>query len=83
MPVAETLPALPPYLEKQILADLTKLAQFSILDGEEIVDQINKMITLCQGFSSPYPEILTKVEDAVFDGVEERFKLLLQDIDNG
>ncbi|MDM8526827.1 ATP-binding protein [Anaerolineales bacterium HSG24] len=80
VPVAGAILTLPQHLEKQILVGFTELAQFSILDGERIVDQINKMITLCQGFDSPYPVILTKIEDAVFDGDEEQFKLLVQEV---
>ncbi|MCP4404071.1 MAG: response regulator [bacterium] len=71
---AKTLPALPKHLEKHILTGFTELAQYSILDGKRIVDRVNTMITLCQGFDSPYPEMLTRIEDAAFNGDEEEFK---------
>ncbi len=75
-------PSLPKILEKQLLNEFSKLFQLSILDAGQIVDQISKMQSLCQGFDSPYPIILAKLEDAVFNGDEKEFNRLIDIIKN-
>ncbi len=69
---------LPKHLKKQLLEKFTQISQLSILDGGQILDHITQMQTLCQGFDCPYSDILAQMEDAVFNGDEEQFNLLVQ-----
>ncbi len=69
---------LPKHLEKQLLEDFTKISQLSILDAGKILDQIEKIRIFCQVFESPYLEILSKIEDAVFNGDEEQLNFFVQ-----
>jgi len=69
---------LPENIEKQLLEEFNNLSQCSILDGGELVDKIAKMQMMCQGFDSPYCNVLSKIEDAVFNGDEEKFNYLLK-----
>lgn len=69
---------LPETIEKQLVEEFNNLSQCSILDGGELVDHIAKMQLMCQGFDSPYSKVLSKIEDAVFNGDEEEFNYLLK-----
>ncbi len=73
----KTLPPLPEHLERQIREAFTELSTLSVLDGGQVVDRVNSILTLCQGFDSPYPQLLTQIEDAVFNGDDEEFKRIL------
>jgi signal transduction histidine kinase/CheY-like chemotaxis protein len=70
--------SLPKHVEKPLLEAFTKISQLSILDSGQIVDQIGKMRTLCQGGDCPYLDIFTKIENAVFNGDEEQLNFLVQ-----
>ena len=80
---ATLLPELPTALEKQLLAAFIELSHLSILDGEQVVDRVANLLALCQGFDSPYPAILLRIEDAVFNGDERQFKRLIQEVLGG
>ncbi|MCP4356393.1 MAG: response regulator, partial [Chloroflexi bacterium] len=79
---AKGLSALPDHLEKQVLVGFAELSRFSILTGGPVVDLVQETLTLCKDFDSPYPKILTGIEDAVFNGDEEKFNLLIQKVQN-
>ena len=69
---------LPENIEKQLVDEFKKLSQCSILDGGELVDKIAKMQIMCQCFDCPYCNVLSKIENAVFNGDEEEFNYLLK-----
>jgi len=72
--------SLPKPVEKQLLETFIIISQLSILDSGEIVDQIGKMQTLCQGVDCPYLEIFIQIENAVFNGDEEQLNFLVQGV---
>ncbi len=79
---AKVLPTLPDHLEKQVLERFAELSRFTILDGGRVVDLVQEILTLCRGFDSPYPKILTGIEDTVYNNDEEQFNLLIKKVHN-
>ncbi len=67
-------------VENQLLDEFSKLSKLSILDSGKIMDHIGQMQTICHGFECPYSMILTKIEDAVFNGDTEALKQLLDNL---
>jgi YesN/AraC family two-component response regulator len=78
-PSEESLSTTPEYIDKQLLEKFTKISHLSILDGGQIMEYICEIQTLCQGFDSPYSEVITHIEDAVFNGDDEQLNLLVQE----
>lgn len=69
---------MPDYIKMQMKEEFDVMAKISIFKDELIVDQIEKMRTLCAEYESPFPAILDQIEKAAFDSNETQFRQFMQ-----
>ncbi len=62
----EGLSPLPPEDQKRLLHEFQVLSEIPIFLSQEIIQQVNQMKLLCQGYTSPYLDTLRSIEHAVF-----------------
>ncbi len=77
--VTKTSPPLEAAIEQQLLQEFHELKKIPIFHPDQIVDQVNKMLTMCKGYDSIYVKILNKIEMAAYAGDEEEIEKMIQD----
>ncbi len=71
---------LPKDLEQQLLEEFQKMSEMSILDGIELINQVDKIKGLCEKYNSPYLEFLTKIKKAIFEMDEDGLQTLIAEV---
>jgi len=74
----EAVLTLPKDVKTRLSEQLQMLTAIPIYNTEQILDLIQEMKTLCEGFDSPCPAILKTMETAAFNADEEQFRVLVQ-----
>ncbi|MBF0288368.1 MAG: response regulator [SAR324 cluster bacterium] len=72
--IASKRTVLPDDVERQILRKMREIAEMSILDGAELLEQIEQVNALCQGYESLYPQLLKEIHTAIFEMDEKKLK---------
>ncbi len=74
----EAVPTLPEYVKTRLSEQLQTFATIPIYNTEQILDLIQEMRTLCEGFDSACPAILKTMETAAFNADEGQFRASVQ-----
>lgn len=75
---SQYLSSLPEKTIQQIKEEFKVLAEIPIYLTEKVIDQINKIERLCQGFESPYPKLLRQITTAAINVDEDALKALIE-----
>lgn len=73
---------MPEEVKKELKKGFNKLTQISIIETEKLIDQINRMLVLCEEYDTPYFKVLKQLEDPAFNADEEEFNQLLNEVLN-
>lgn len=81
-----SLPLLTKELESQVMEELQALSQIPIIQTDILLEKINEMLDLCEGYDSPYPSLLKQIEETIDHLDKEGFnhlttKLLIKEMD--
>lgn len=77
-------PTIPDEVKRKLEEGFNDLSRISIIETEKLVDQINRMLALCEGYDSPHFNCLKQLEDPAFNADEAEFNRLLHEaLSNG
>ncbi len=73
-------PPLPMELKNQLITEFRVFEKIPHYMTSKIMEQINKINQLCNGYDSPYPEILEQIENATYSRNPEKANSLIQTV---
>ncbi len=79
----QELEPLPKDIEQELLVEFEILANIPRFLSNEIVQQTKKMMKICRRYDSPYFNILTQIEEAVFSRKSKQLPFLIDKVLNG
>ncbi|MBU2647128.1 hypothetical protein KKI24_20635 [bacterium] len=77
---ARDLRQMPQQLRDKIQLDFQDLVAVPIFMGGTLRRIIRKMEGTCEGYESPYPPVLKKIEAAIFEGDQKQFNRLIASV---
>lgn len=71
---------LPKTTESELLQEFKVLSKIPIIQAEVILDQIDKMLEMCERFQCDYPNILRNIEKSVDQGDADAVNAFIMDV---
>ncbi|MBF0277752.1 MAG: PAS domain S-box protein [SAR324 cluster bacterium] len=77
LPEQTSLPPLPREIEQEIEQEWQKFSDFPVYFMDEILEQIDKLEVLCEGYNTVYRALLKDLRNVIYQGVEEKYHDLI------